>query len=346
MTIQGALYGSDDYQNNVSLDGAVTNQGTVVIDSPNVSTDVSAGVQLNGSPLVNDGTLDFTDESPTLIDQINTTVTNQAAGTINLIGGRTWFDAGQTDTNAGTIVIAPGADLAITANPFLSGPTTFINSGTISPQVSAAATGAMTLGHDARVTLGGTVAPQLVGGYIPAAGTEIQAFPVDPSGLTLAGSFAATTGGFTADYSHETGDAPNYIGLIYQQAPPAGATTVASTPGVSKPRVRGAKVTIVLSCPTTGNCPRVSITATVTQRIKHKRGKAGSRKVVVGSTSVTLRAGAKQTVSVTLNRIGARLLARSHRLKLRLSVTVGGRVTKSFTLTLTRKSRTTKRKAK
>jgi len=69
---------------------------------------------------------------------------------------------------------------------------------------------------------------------------------------------------------------------------------------------------------------------TVTERFKgHKliavtAGASRSGRVnvvVVGTTSVTLKAGQTQTVRITLSRAGKRLLARRHVLKSRLRIT-------------------------
>src|SRR5205823_11229559 len=51
------------------------------------------------------------------------------------------------------------------------------------------------------------------------------------------------------------------------------------------------------------------------------RAKLKKRTVVVGSASVTLKAGETRTVRITLNRTGKALLAKRHRLPVRLRVT-------------------------
>ncbi len=355
VTVEADLYNTNTYLNELTLAGNVTNQGTFVVHTPNVSTDTNTGVRLLGSQLVNQGIVDLASEAPHLINELDIPVTNQHGGSINVQSGTTWFTGGQVVTNDGTLAIAPGANAAVNSNQFLTGKETFVNAadGTIAPQLAGGATGTLTFGHYAVITLGGTAAPQLVGGYAPALGTEVQAFPIITDGVTINGTFAGVANGFTADYSHATGDSPNYIGLVYggQAATPppkTGATKTLSTPSVKKPTVKGSTVKLVLSCPKGNGCAKATVKATVTEKVKVKvktgKGKKAktkttikTEKVVVASTSVTLKSGAHKTVTLTLNKTGKKLLAKAHRLALAITVSTGGKVRKTYKVTVSTK---------
>ncbi len=62
-------------------------------------------------------------------------------------------------------------------------------------------------------------------------------------------------------------------------------------------------------------------------------GKHHAKPVVVGTEKVTIRAGHRKTVRITLNRTGRRLLARHHTLKVLLTITQRGHTVLSRTIT-------------
>jgi len=79
--------------------------------------------------------------------------------------------------------------------------------------------------------------------------------------------------------------------------------------------------------------------ADLRHRAKEKEG--DKKVVVVGAATVTLRAGESRTVRISLNRTGKRLLAKRHKLKVRLRITqtlASGRSTTIRSQTLTFKT--------
>ena len=61
---------------------------------------------------------------------------------------------------------------------------------------------------------------------------------------------------------------------------------------------------------------------------------ATQRTVVVGLASVTLAAGQSTTMTVTLNKVGKRLLAHHHRLRVTLTITQNGTTVSRSTIAL------------
>jgi hypothetical protein len=352
VTAEGDLFSPGNFLLTLTLAGSqVVNDGTLDFNVPNASPDLYTDVRVSGAPLVNQGTINFTDAAPKLITEFDDNLTNQPGAAIDVASGTTWFSGGGTYVNNGTLTVAPGANLDINANPFLTGPTTFTNGGAIVPQIAAGATGTVTLDHNTNINLGGTVSPQLINGYAPAVGTEVQAFPVN--GATITGTFGAVTGNWFPDYYHQTGDTPNYIGLEYGQAPTppttsttggGGATTTGGgggggsaatrAPSIGKPTAKGSVLSVKLSCAKGKACKAATVTETVTEKVKGKK-----KTVVVGKATVKLAAGRSTTASVKLNRTGKALLAKTRHLKVSVKVTVGGKTKRSAKLTLSSKGK-------
>ena len=63
------------------------------------------------------------------------------------------------------------------------------------------------------------------------------------------------------------------------------------------------------------------------------RGKPHIKVIVVGSAKVKIRAGQSKKVRITLNRTGRRLLAKKHKLNVKLTITQNGHTVRSRTLT-------------
>ena len=112
---------------------------------------------------------------------------------------------------------------------------------------------------------------------------------------------------------------------------PGGTPPGEAKASAGKARVSGTSAIVRLSCAgSAGARCRIALRLTVTERFKgHKliavtAGASRSGRVnvvVVGTTSVTLKAGQTQTVRITLSRAGKRLLAHRHVLKSRLRIT-------------------------
>ncbi len=115
-----------------------------------------------------------------------------------------------------------------------------------------------------------------------------------------------------------------------------GGTTTLVSASVGRMKIAGTTVSFTVGCTgsSTARC-KLRITLTLIETIrrgkviavtaaKHKAKKATSRAtkktVVVGSAAVTLAAGYSKTVRIGLNSTGKRLLAKSHKLKVKLTV--------------------------
>jgi hypothetical protein len=113
----------------------------------------------------------------------------------------------------------------------------------------------------------------------------------------------------------------------------AGIAGVAST---TRPRVSGSTAGLVVSCAgSAGSSCTIELTLSVTETMKHgkpiglsartgARLKTSRRTIVVGRTTVTLTGGHSETVQLTLNGAGRRLLAGHHRLSVELTATQHG----------------------
>jgi hypothetical protein len=109
---------------------------------------------------------------------------------------------------------------------------------------------------------------------------------------------------------------------------------------------RRGKITAALSCPAGGSaCAKVTLKATVKEHLKgrkiiaitaHKKRKVHrtTKTVVVASGGVTLAAATKKTLTLTINATGRALLARFGKLKARVTVSSGGKIVKTVTVTL------------
>lgn len=106
------------------------------------------------------------------------------------------------------------------------------------------------------------------------------------------------------------------------------------------PSGNGGMVSVALSCAaSTSGCP-VTASLTTTETVEgtnalRMRTAAGRQRTVsVGTRTVTVAAGKTATVTVTLNATGRRLLARLHRLSVRLKVAVSGHTVTTKNLTV------------
>jgi hypothetical protein len=107
---------------------------------------------------------------------------------------------------------------------------------------------------------------------------------------------------------------------------PAGKalSPVLSRPAVGQTMVKGSSATVSVSCSASG--PGCTVTArllmiTRSRRRVHHRLETVTHTTVLASVKVTIAAGHRRKIKLTLDRRGRRLLARHHRLKLTLAVT-------------------------
>jgi hypothetical protein len=338
--------------------GTLVNEGTLHLDVPAGSEN---NTNVEEGSLVNRGTISGTVEGTHAKNVIDVALENEPGGVVSASSG-TLFD-NRTLTNNSLIQVAPSAILEIVATTFVNG-----SAGVIAPQIAAASSfGLVKLYSNGTLEAGGTVAPTPVGGFTPSVGEEFDVFegPVK-------GSFAAISGGFSADYSHQTAE-NSYVGVVYGAASTGStgttgnpgttttATTTTSYPTVSAIKSAKGNLTVTLSCPAGGgSCATANILATVTEHLKgskltaitaaakskKKKSKTTTKQVAIASSGATLAAGATKTITLALNATGKKLLAKYGKLSTIVTITVDGKVIASGKQTLVEpsKSKTKKRK--
>jgi len=147
-----------------------------------------------------------------------------------------------------------------------------------------------------------------------------------PFSAALTGLPAGTTIHYRAVAASDFGTFAGADQTLTTTAAAPGSTT--GTAKVSKlpSRVSGTTARVRVSCTgAPGATCRVTLKLTVTETLSHGKVTAVSARkkhkvVVVGSASVTLKAGETKTIRVSLNRSGKHLLAHFHRLKVKLRV--------------------------
>ena len=268
----------------------------------------------------NNGLIAVETETPTRITQLLESLTNGPSGRLEVNGGIFQGNNGALTTNEGLVIVAPGALVQ------LQEAASFVNAagGTFSPQIaSTSGFGAVQLtgpccNGPGKFAAGGTLAPTLIGGFVPAAGQEFDLFELD--GGKFEGTFATLANGFTADYTHEASE-PAFVGALYGAS--AGGGPGSGLAPKSKPPVihvgsishKQGKPTVTLSCPAGGGaCQVVSVQATVIEHLKggkitavsarkgKKKAAAKKKRVVIATGSATLAAGASKTLEAHAER--------------------------------------------
>jgi hypothetical protein len=325
VTVQGEAYnyGGENFNSTTlglnadSNTSPVVNDGTLVLDAPGTGSTSGGNTFLTSGTLVNKGTLITQAEDSNWVNNLQASVENTSAGKLDVNSGTLTSNATVTTTNSGTVTVAPGALWQ------LSQGAAFINAarGKIVPEIASAAkfgsfqVTAPCCNGPGTITAGGTLAPKLVGHFKPAAGKEFDVFLL--SGGKFTGKFRTVAGAFTADYAKETAS-PAFVGVRYGKQ--------ASGLSVGAIGVAGTELTVALSCSArSGACPAARIAATVT---------AKGKLVSVATATKTLAAGKTTRASIALNRAGATLLARFHKLTITITVTVGGKTVKKGSVVL------------
>jgi hypothetical protein len=117
---------------------------------------------------------------------------------------------------------------------------------------------------------------------------------------------------------------------------PPGAGGGSATASFGAPKVGGTTVSLPISCTGPVGCGVRVILTTGSGSYAKSKGK-GAKPLTVGSAGATIAAGAKKTVSVSLNGKGKGLLKKAHKLKATLTVTLSGStkpvLTKAVTFT-------------
>ena len=333
--------------------GTLVNEGVLHLDLP---AGDESNTNIEEGSIVNKGTIYGTVEGVKAKNVIDVPVTNESGALIQAASG-TLFDNREL-TNNGHLEMLVGAILEPVATKFVNAA-----GGTIVPQISGAGTfGKIVLGFRGELEAGGTLAPTLTGGFTPANGEEFDVI----EGRPVKGAFGAVSGGFTADYTHESSEPP-YVGVIYGSSSYTGpgktGTTAPANPTVSSIKSgKGGTLTVTLSCPAGGgSCTAAQITATVTEHLKgskitavsaaakskkKSKAKPKTKQVVIASSSPTLAAGSEKTITLTLNATGKKLLAKYGKLSTLVTVTVNGKVIQKQTVKLTEPAKGKGKKSK
>jgi hypothetical protein len=352
VTVRGEPFssgGETSYGTTLSGGGKeLVNDGTLVLN-PTGSGEVSGGVvNVEAGSIHNNGLIKDETETATRVTQLLDSLTNGPSGTLEVNGGIFQGNNGSVTTNEGLVAIAPGAVYQ------LQEAASFVNEGTLSPEIASAASfGAIQLtgpccNGPGIFAAGGTLKPVLAGGFVPSAGQEFDLFELD--GGKFESAFPAVANGFTADYSHETSD-PAFVGALYG-APAGGGPGSAPKP---KPPVvhigsisrKQGKLTVTLSCPAGASaCQAASVRVTVTEHLKggrviavtarkdKQKVAAKKKQVVIETGSASLAAGTSKTLELALNGPGNALLKRFGKLTATMTVSSGGQTISTATVHL------------
>jgi hypothetical protein len=369
ITVRGEPFdsGGEIYNSTaLSLDNVqLVNDGTLVLEADG-STNTSGGsVYLNSGSLLNSGTILAEVNDPSWADYLEVGLTNAPGGKLELSGGTLNQTAGTPTVNEGLTTLGPGSLYLLQEG------SSFVNDGTLSPEIaSASSVGSFQMSSpccngSGTFTGGGTVLPVLVGGYVPSAKQEFQAFLL--TGGKFTGAFASVGNGFSADYSHESYEtpSPNYVGLVYQASGGGGTGGGSISKGlppiaplvhlVSAAGGHGS-LSVTLSCPPGGaTCQAATVTATVTEHLKSskvtavssrkskKKARAETKQVVIAAAGTTLAAGTTKTFTLTLNASGRALLAKFGKLTTVVSVTSAGKIVGTATVTVKKPAKAKKK---
>ena len=355
VTVKGEPFNSDGenyYSTALSTGGKeLINDGTLILN-PTGEGSLSGGqVSVGSGSIHNNGTIAVTTETPTRLTLLEEGLTNGPFGRLEINGGILQGNPGGV-TNEGLVTLAPTAAIQLEEGG------AFVNKGTFSPEIAGASSfGAVQLtgpccNGPGNFTAGGTLAPVLLGGFVPAAGQEFDVFGLD--GGKFEGTFPGVGNGFSADYSHESSE-PAFVGAIYGAS--AGSTGGPGT-GVKGPAPTPTPVaqvglisgghgnlTVALSCPAGGGaCPAATVQATVTEHLKgskitaisakKKKSAAKTKQVVIASGGASLAAGTSETLTLKLNGAGSALLAKYGKLTAKVNVSAGGKTLDTAAVTV------------
>jgi hypothetical protein len=381
VTVRGEPFdyqGETYYTTGLSNGGKeLVNDGTLVLN-PTGTGETGGNVNIEPGSIHNNGVIDVETETASRVTQLQESLTNGPSGRLEIDGGIFQGNSGAPLTNEGLVTVAPGAVYQLQEG------STFLNEpgGTFSPEIAnASSVGAVQLtgpccNGPGTFTAGGTLAPVLLGGFVPSIGEEFDLFELD--GGKFEGTFPAVANDFFADYSQEASETA-FVGVTYGAARvgSGGSTGTGSSTGtggstggsgsgassapaplvhvVSAAGGQGSLV-VTLSCPAgAGACQAASLQATVTEHLKgakvtaisakKKKPAAKTKQVVIASGGATLAAGASQTLTLTLNGAGSALLAKYGKLTTLVAVSSAGKTIGTATIAL-HKAKATKGKKK
>ncbi len=179
------------------------------------------------------------------------------------------------------------------------------------------------------------------------------------SGATIVAGAArhdaeSTTADPGAAYAFGTGS----IGVPPVVVPPVVVPPPPAHPTVKLGSISGGhvKITAALSCPEGSlACARMTVKATVKEHRKggkviaitagkKRKTRTTTKTVVVASGGVTLAAGTKKTLTLTINSTGRALLAKFGKLKVIVTISSGGKTIKTVTVTVLKAKKPKKKK--
>jgi hypothetical protein len=307
----GTVNGISDF----SLTGTIPRAWTVSVSGGGITAAAGAG---------NAGTLLFEGGNPGLA--ASGTFTN--SGTLALTTGGAQLTAG-TLQNTGAITVPAGSLIQVNGTLALSGSSTL--------NIGVAGLGLTNFGGisvSGSTTLAGTLNVTRSASYKPASGDTQQILTAG----SVSGKFSHTLGGngsgfYTVEYAHTT------VTLATK------ASSARPKPTAGHVSSKNGRLRLKLSCPKRGSsCSRSTITATVTETLRGKKlvavaasaSKASTHKLVVtvARGAVSLQAGASKTLTVSLNATGKALLKKYRKLTMQVTVTSGGKVITTQTITL------------
>jgi hypothetical protein len=311
----------------LGLDGTVTNDGTFTMDAPAGATgnpEIDPGP--SGGRFVNNATVDLIDPIASQSNLLRTDLTNDASGVIDVESGTTYYDGGNTLLNQGTLLIAPAAQ-------FIQKAGTATNSGTLSPQIASGTDFGTYDLYGGTFNAGGALSPVLVGGYVPTAGQEFDVLNIGNTD-TYAGKFSAGGNGFTPDETHASPE-PGHVAVVY-------LASAKGTVHAGKVIAKDGKLSLKISCPAHDSCLGYTETATVTEHLKGKKliglaaakRKTTSKVITIARTKGSVAGGKTVTVKLSLNKVGAKLLKRYHKLRTVVTLAVAGKTLSKSTVTL------------
>jgi hypothetical protein len=289
----------------------LTNDGRLVFAGP--GNEFTEGqLEVVEGAITNKGVIESSSGSTRRVD-LHIAINNQPGGLLDITGGVLEADRYAQIDNSGLIEIAPGAILGTTSETHSANE----SSGTLSPEIASASSfGQVRLEGGSHLAAGGTLAPVLTGGYVPANGTEFDVFGLD--GGSLDGSFAAVSNGFSADYAHtESG----YVGVVYGSSSGGGGTT-ASTATTATPTntasTKPAGPTLKLEHVKV-SARRIEVTLKVSQAGTVTITGAGLAKTVVKVKAGTVK------IRVALSKAGRADRAHHRKIKVEASLKAAGR---------------------
>jgi hypothetical protein len=148
----------------------------------------------------------------------------------------------------------------------------------------------------------------------------------DAFSAALTGLPAGTTIHYRAVATSDFGTQVGADQTLTTQKPPA--PPVIGKASVGHARVSGRTVSVPITCTGDTSCTvSLRLTATETRRghriiaVSARKAKLRHKTVVLGTATATVKAGGSQTVRISLNRTGRKLLAARHKLTAKLAVT-------------------------